>query len=140
MVSSLPCSAMPLAAALSDNPKISEIILYQLNGLIVVFLALASIWGLMELTGLYFRRVTTEPSGKKPESSESTAVVEAAPKPSASAAADPNPDEVVAVITAAVHVTLGEHARVASIVLNDGATQAWGIEGRRAIHSSRRAR
>src|SRR5690606_6809009 len=45
-----------LLASLPAYPSIPESLAFQLNGLIVVFIALGAIWGLMELSGLIFRR------------------------------------------------------------------------------------
>ena len=46
--------SIPLAT-LPAYPSIPESLAFQLNGLIVVFIALGAIWGLMELSGVIFR-------------------------------------------------------------------------------------
>ncbi len=78
---------------------------YQLNGLIVVLVALCAIWGVLELTGIYFRRVAASPT--VPDGLDAIA-------PAASAAAYVSP-ETVAVIAAAVSATIPGPHRIHAI-------------------------
>lgn len=123
---------LPLAAALPEHPALGDSIVYQLNGLVVVFVALSLIWALMEITALWFKRRAPAP---KPASvaSPSHAVAQAA----APEAIEP---AVVAAMAAAVHATLGAGMRITSIVRVDAPDQGWGLEGRRQIHSARKVR
>ena len=81
---------------------------YQLNGLIVVLVALCAIWGVLELTGIYFRRVAAAP--KSP--TEPVELDALAPALSAPAGVSP---ETVAVIAAAVSATLPGPHRIHAI-------------------------
>jgi hypothetical protein len=122
--------SLPFAASLPDFPALSDSIIYQINGLIVVFTALGLIWGLLELMALWFKwRVRS-------------AVPAAAPIVSAgkSVPAEDLSPELVAAMAAAVHVTLSGSARITSIVRVDTPDHEWTREGRRQIHSARKVR
>lgn len=122
----------PPLAALPDYPSVGESVLFQLNGLIVVFLALGSIWGMLELMGVIFRR-------SKPAVTPPASATTAAPTP-ASAPAGAVPPEIIAVISAAVHVaTAGQAHRIAAIVPAN-AELDWAREGRRTIFASHKTR
>ncbi len=120
-----------VAAALPSDPELMDLVAYQLNGLIVVLVALGSLWGFLELSGAYFRR-------RAPQ---------AAPRPTTPAASPPaapttsgTPPETMAIIAAAVYVTFGPNAKVASVVSLEPPSATWGQEGRRHLHATRRAR
>lgn len=120
---SLPFAAMPARMELGES------LVYQLNGLIVVFAALSAIWLLLEVTGAYFKRQAA--------ATVAPAAAPAAPPPAA-------PDEVlapelVAAITAAVHTAVGAGCRIEAIV-PAGATGEWAHEGRRQIFASHQLR
>lgn len=120
---------LPLAAALPEHPALGESIIYQLNGLVVVFTALCLIWGLLEVMALWFKRRVPAPV--------------TAPKPAAvppAAAPEAIEPAVVAAMAAAVHATLGGGMRITSIVRVDVPDHGWGLEGRRQIHSARKVR
>lgn len=121
-----------LAAALPDRPQLWESLGYQLNGLIVVFVALGMIWGLLEVLGLFFRRAEPKPAPAAAVAAPPAAAVPSAP------VADMAP-ELVAVITAAVHLTFGGRARIQAIVPVEP-EQGWAREGRRQIFSSHQVR
>lgn len=112
-----------LLARLPDHPSLTEKLGYQVNGVLVVFLALASIWLALEIVGKFFQRESTPASLK-------TAPVETTP-----AAIAP---EVLAVIAVAVHETFGDRAHISAIV--PIGNQAWAHEGRRQIFSSHQPR
>lgn len=120
-----------LGAALPPRPGLGESIVFQINGLVVVFLALASIWGVLELTGLFFRRRAVA----KP------AVKAAAPLPASPRAADASglPPETVAVIAAAVHAAVGAPHRI-EVIVPVGPSSDWAREGRRQIFASHQVR
>lgn len=115
-----------LAAALPDHPRLLDSIVFQFNGLIVVFAALSLIWGMLEVMGFYFRRVHQ------------------APEPVPAAAAGPvehegiSPEQVAA-ISAAVMALLGTPHRIQAIVPADPELN-WAQEGRRQIFASHRTR
>lgn len=99
-----------LIASLPEFPTLRESLAFQAIGLIVVFIALCSIWLLLELMGLYFRR------------RDSVAVESPVHAPSAEGAAvDP---ATAALITAAVHVSLGGNHRIHSITPAGSAREA----------------
>ncbi|MDQ5980814.1 MAG: glutaconyl-CoA/methylmalonyl-CoA decarboxylase subunit delta [Verrucomicrobiota bacterium] len=124
---------LPLAAALPEHPALGESIIYQLNGLVVVFTALCLIWGLLEVMALWFKRQAPA-TVRGPKS-----VAAAMPPPVANPGEDLEPT-VVAAMAAAVHATLGGGMRITSIVRVDAPDHGWGLEGRRQIHSARKVR
>ncbi len=121
-------------ATLPEFPSVLESLQFQFTGLIVVFVALGSIWGLLETTGWIFRRLTPLQSG--------TPAVQPAPAPSAAATTPGQavpaevPPEILAVIAAAVHVmTDGQPHRIITVTPHDPSFD-WAREGRRAIFAS----
>jgi hypothetical protein len=128
-------SAPLLLALLPDHASIKDLIGYQLSGLIVVFVALGSIWVLLEIVGAFFKNRQSAPAAA------SIAVPVAAAAPAAAPAPEVGlPPAIVAAIAAAVHVAVGGRPhRIASI--NPAPTAAaWAAEGRRDIFSSHRLR
>lgn len=126
-----PLHALP-AAALPDHPHLLESIAFQLNGLIVVFIALGLIWGMLEIMGIFFRRAERK----------------AVPTPGAIPAAAPLPAatvpegvtlEQVAAITAAIEFTFGPNHRIEAIVPYEPVLD-WAQEGRRQIFASHKTR
>jgi hypothetical protein len=135
--------APPLLAALPPNPTISETLVFQLNGLIVVSIALCSIWGAVELIGWFYKRAATA-AAKSPAPATSAlaagsigaseaAEIGTAPAPSG---IDPN---TITVIAAAVHATLGGRHRVRAITTGEVHIE-WAQEGRRQIFASHKVR
>jgi Na+-transporting methylmalonyl-CoA/oxaloacetate decarboxylase gamma subunit len=123
-------SLPPVVAYLSEYPTISESLGFQLTGLVVVFTALGSIWCLLELMALWFKR-----TGRAAKPAVAAAV--AAPAPVSPDGLEP---QVIAAMAAAVHATLGRTGRITSIVQVDAPDHGWGLEGRRQIHSARKVR
>jgi hypothetical protein len=119
--------------AVARTFTISESIVYQLNGLIVVFLALGSIWGLLSLTGAWFKKHEKRlaPAAQPAPATQPSAA-------SAANAADTTPPGLIVAITAAVHAACGGRARVVSV--SPSATGDWAREGRRQIFSSHKVR
>lgn len=118
-----------LAASLPLHPGLGESILFQINGLVVVFAALCSIWGMLELTGIYFRRASARP---KPAPLAVPATTPAKPVPEIS-------PQMIAAIAAAVSVALNARHRIDAIV-PIAAGQDWAQEGRRQIFASHQVR
>lgn len=136
--------SLPVAAALAEKPSVLETLGYQLNGMIVVFLALASIWLFLEIVGRFFKRSAAAQSAVAVAAPAApvaaTAPVPAAPAPSRAPAVPAGlAPELLAAITVAVHVTLGDRARVQAIVPVP-LTQAWAHDGRRQIFASHQPR
>ncbi|MBP6864302.1 MAG: OadG family protein [Candidatus Didemnitutus sp.] len=136
--------SLPVAAALAEKPSVLETLGYQLNGMIVVFLALASIWLFLEIVGRFFKRSAAAQSAAAVAAPAApvaaTAPVPAAPAPSRAPAVPAGlAPELLAAITVAVHVTLGDRARVQAIVPVP-LTQAWAHDGRRQIFASHQPR
>ncbi|MFH1500175.1 MAG: OadG family transporter subunit [Verrucomicrobiota bacterium] len=123
-------NASPILAALPEHPELSQTISFQLSGLVVVFLVLGSIWFLLEILGKIF--VARAKAAAKP------AAPAPAPVPAGPAAADDHiAPEIVALIAAAVHLTVGAGHRIVAIApLNPH----WALEGRRQIFASHRPR
>ena len=132
---------LPLAAALTDKPALLDAIRYQAVGLIVVFAALGSIWGLMELMGWIFRAVERREVARATESA--TAEPSALLVEPTTCSISP---QVLAVITAAAHDCLQAGDRIVSIVPvapvphGDVNLLAWSSEGRRQIFASHKLR
>lgn len=121
----------PPLAALPDHPGLLENLGFQLNGLIVVFTALALIWGLMELLGACFRQRAASAQLRATAS-----LPAAAPVPPAETGTPPGH---LVVIAAAVHATLGARTRIVALAPHPDA-QDWAAEGRRQIFSTRKVR
>ena len=118
-----------ILGVLSDRPTLSETIPYQLTGLMVVFTALGLIWVALTLSGLLFKRIAKAQA----------IAASAAPAPTPTPIVDELPPELVAVITAAVKVTLDGAYRIQAIVPVE-TDQGWMHEGRRQIFSSHKVR
>jgi hypothetical protein len=125
-----PVTLLPLAAALPERPGLADSMVYQLNGLVVVFTALGLIWGLLELMAVWFKRTAR---AAKP----AAVAAAAAPAPVAPDGLEP---QVIAAMAAAVHAALGGSPRITSIVRVDTPDHEWVLEGRRQIHSARKVR
>lgn len=136
----------PPLSTLADYPSLSDSLLFQLNGLVVVFIALGSIWGLMEVTGLFFRRhsaASSKPataalaSGISPSAALPAVPARAA---AASPSAPPSADEdLTAVIAASVAAVVGAPHRIHAVTI--AADQLdWAREGRREIFASHHTR
>jgi Na+-transporting methylmalonyl-CoA/oxaloacetate decarboxylase gamma subunit len=125
-----------LFGILPEFPSVSETLGFQLTGLVVVFVALGSIWGLTELTGFFFKRAAArEPQGA-PQPAPAPAA--ASPEPAATAPEAISP-EIFAVIAAAIHVTLGGRFRIQTITPVEH-PRDWAQEGRRQIFASHKVR
>lgn len=136
--------SLPVAAALAEKPSVLETLGFQLNGMIVVFLALASIWLFLEIVGRFFKRSAAEKSAAAVAAPAAAVPVPVSvPAASAPSRAPAVPaglaPELLAAITVAVHVTLGDRARVQAIVPVP-LTQAWAHDGRRQIFASHQPR
>ena len=125
-----------LFGILPEFPSVSETLGFQLTGLVVVFVALGSIWGLTELTGFFFKRAAArEPQGA-PQPAPAPAA--ASPEPAATAPEAISP-EIFAVIATAIHVTLGGRFRIQTITPVEH-PRDWAQEGRRQIFASHKVR
>lgn len=125
-------TARPFLATLPEYPSLGESIAFQLNGLIVVFVALGAIWALLELTGVFFKR--RQPAPKKSVSAPAPASAPPAPAPP-----DTLTPAIAAVIAAAVATVLKSPHRIQSINAENPARD-WAHEGRREIFGSHRIR
>lgn len=118
--------SIPLAS-LPAYPSIPESLAFQLNGLIVVFIALGAIWGLMELSGVIFRRQ----SQRQNLESVRPAIV---PQRS-----EEVPPEILAVIAAVVATVINQPHRI-NRVSTESPVRDWAREGRREIFDSHKVR
>lgn len=123
---------LPLAA-LPEYPTFGESLAFQLNGLIVVFLALGSIWGLLELMGVFFRRRREQAVAIPPASAS------AAETPAPVAAHGAIPPEILAVIAAAVATVVNQPHRISQVAA-ESPSRDWAREGRREIFGSHKLR
>lgn len=130
----------PPLAALAEYPSLGDTVAFQINGLIVVFLVLGSIWFLLELIGKVFQRRDAALAKARSIAPAPAAVVPASPTATSPAASsDGPPPEIVALIAAVVHTTFGPGHRIAAI--NPARIdQDWAREGRRQIFASHRVR
>lgn len=127
-------SPLALLGLLPPYPTAKEMLSFQATGLLIVFLALGSIWFALEIIGRIFRYLEKRPAAAP------VAVTTPAPVAAAAPAADTGlPGEVLAAIAAAVHVTLGPGGRVAA-VRSLTTDQDWAREGRCQIFASHRLR
>jgi hypothetical protein len=115
---------LPLPLALSEYPGFAELIAFQATGLVVVFLALGSIWAATELIGRFF------------SSRPAPAPAVPAPGPASVDAIDP---ATVVLIAAAVHATVGAPHRIHAITAADHPVD-WAREGRRSHFASHQIR
>lgn len=129
-----PTSFPPVLGALDPYPKLADSLVFQLNGLIVVFVALGSIWGAMELIGWFFKRQARRATAAPPQPVASPPP--AAARPAEEGWLDPR---TVAAVTAAVHFTVGTGYRIRAIAAS-GPIVEWAQEGRRQIFASHRVR
>jgi hypothetical protein len=127
-------SLWPLAATLPDHPALGESIIFQLNGLVVVFTALGLIWGLVEVMAFWFKRRARTVAASLPTPAPAAAV---APSVPGNEGMEP---ALVAAIAGAIHATLGAATRITSVVRVDAPDHGWSLEGRRQIHSARKVR
>jgi glutaconyl-CoA decarboxylase len=121
-------SLPPVFGVLSRHPNFGESFAYQLTGLMVVFTALGLIWLSLTLLGIYFKRMV-------PAKIEPAPVADAIP---VGVPADGLSPELVAVIAAAVQMSLQGSYRIQAIVPVRG--QDWAHEGRRQIFASHQVR
>lgn len=127
--------------ALPEHPKLGENLVYQFNGLVVVFIALGMIWVMMEIMGAVFRRIAANQSARAaavpaPAAAEPSAP---APAPAGVPATEGIDPATYAAIVAAVYCTLGTGHRVVGVT-SVADTRDWSREGRRDHFSSHRVR
>lgn len=120
--------------------SLGESLEFQFLGALVVFTVLGLLWGMLELSGLVFRRLD---EGKRSVSLQS------GNQGSGRIPAERSvgiPEEIMVVVAAAVHVTCKEQVRILSVQptpsesISQLSLQAWTVEGRRQIFDSRRVR
>ncbi len=123
--------------ALPAYPEFGESLVFQFNGLVVVFLALGLIWGLMEALGFVFRRIAARDAAR---------ALLAPPPVVATPATPPDPAPVptidpviLAVVAAAVHRTVGAPHRIVGVTALTDAVD-WSREGRRDHFQTHRIR
>ena len=135
MISKLFLASGAVVAAASDAGSMEAI----KDGLLIAFLAVAIVWLLIDarrnLIATYGGAVAPAPQSAAPASPARTPA--SAPAP----AGQPSP-EILAVIAAAVHTTLGRSAQIVSVSTDEDETEAltWAAEGRRAIYATRKVR
>lgn len=120
--------------ALDDYPSMSDLIAYQLTGLVVVFIALGAIWAMVEIVGFFFKRAAKPSVAIKPPAS--------APAPvstSTSSLEEGISPQLLAVISASVFAVVGSRARIQSVAISNVAP-VWAHEGRRQHFGSHRVR
>ncbi len=130
-------SVQPCLAILPDFPSINQVIGYQITGLAVVFIALGSLWGMMELLGAVFRAKSAREAAAAAaaRAAQPAAVTPPTPEP-----ADSSPGQLIAVIVASVHTALGGRAHKIVAIHAPEASASWSVEGRREVFVSHRVR
>lgn len=132
-----------LGTAIPARPDLGEVIGFQLNGLIVVGAALGLIWGMLELLGAIFRRISAAEAAAAAKVAASTPAAPAqptAPSPAPAPAAPGSiPETDLVLIAAAVHAALGARARIIALSPRPEARD-WAVEGRRAIFATHKVR
>jgi Na+-transporting methylmalonyl-CoA/oxaloacetate decarboxylase gamma subunit len=127
---SFPFSSETPLAAISEFPSIGESLAFQLNGLVVVFIALGSIWALLELMGLFFRRAPAH---------RANASIPICDVKNANPTSEETAPELIAVIAAAVATVIKQPHRINRIAAGSP-SRDWASEGRREIFGSHRIR
>ena len=128
--------------ALPEHPKLGENLVYQFNGLVVVFIALGMIWVMMEVMGAVFRRVAANQSARAAAVPAAAVAEPVAPPPApvgVPAATEGIDPATYAAIVAAVYCTLGTGHRIVGVTSVVDARD-WSREGRRDHFSSHRVR
>lgn len=123
----------PVFATLPEFPPFSDSLVFQLNGLAVVFVALGAIWGLLELIGRLFRLASRVAANARAKASAAAAAVAAASQPEDVTRL---PEEVLAAISASVTVALNGARHRITAVTPEVPSLDWAREGRRAIFAS----
>jgi hypothetical protein len=155
-----------MLGVLPDHPHFGESVAFQINGLLVVFVALGAIWGVLEIIGELFRIIAAHQAAalerKAPPALPPAPVVTVAtavppPAPALTYAliaatvdtfahgrvrivsVEPDPQLVRALIAATVHCMFEGKARIVAVNTAHPDT-SWAREGRRDIFSSHRVR
>ncbi len=129
MISRLFLATGATVAATSDTGSMETI----KNVLLVVFLAVGVVWLLIDAR----RNLIATYGGAAPATPQSAPV----PVAAAPAAAGKLSPEILAVISAAVHATLGRSSQIISIAnADEDESMTWAAEGRRAIYATRKVR
>lgn len=150
--------AILAAAALPERPGLVECLEFQFLGLIIVLVALASLWLICEFSGTAFssarvKEVQSFGGGEVFDDEAEQDVVHAAVAAAVHATMGPGhrivsasevsgeDPAVVAAVTAGVHLALGPGHRIVSIrVAVDPSRAAWAAEGRRQQFEGRNVR
>ena len=132
MISRLFLASAPVLAIASDAGPLETI----KNVLLIAFLGIGCVWLLLEA-----RRNLITDYGKAAPAPAPIPAPAATPvdAPRRSGGERPSP-EVLAVLAAAVHSTLGGASRIVSISSDDEDAHTWAAEGRRAIYATRKVR
>jgi hypothetical protein len=140
---------------ISATLRFGDSVVFQLDGLLFVFIALGLTWAAIAVLGVYFKRAAiaaaasaaaTAAAAKAQPAAPSVPVAApapAVPAPIVLAASEPAPitdlpPELVAVIAGAVQLTLRDAYRIRAIVPVAG--HDWAHEGRRQIFASHQIR
>lgn len=155
-----------MLGVLPDYPHFGESVAYQINGLLVVFVALGAIWGVLEIIGELFRIIAARkaaalerrappalpPAPVAPVGTSAPPLTPALTHALIAATVDtfaqgrarivsvePDPLLVRALIAATVHCLFEGRARIVAVNTAHPDT-SWAREGRRDIFSSHRVR
>jgi hypothetical protein len=140
---------------ISATLRFGDSVVFQLDGLAFVFIALGLTWAAIAVLGVYFKRVAIAAAASAAATAAAAKVQPvapvvpvAAPAPAVPAAIVPVvpapapitdlPPELIAVIAAAVQLTLRDAYRIHAIVPVAG--HDWAHEGRRQIFASHQVR
>lgn len=107
----------------------------HLAGMVMVMVTLTILWGVCAVTAKLVQILTPTPAAQQPNAHELAKSVSR--KPPAEILPDVIPPELVAVIAAAVSVSIGQKVRIVSI--KPSSTQ-WERAGRQAVLTSHRIR
>jgi hypothetical protein len=125
-----------LFGILPERPALLESLGYQINGLVVIFLALGLIWSVTELVGLYFKKQIALAEARAEAVPTAPPFIDTQAEPKAKSNGH-LPLELVVAITAAVKVVLRDRRhKVHGISTHTD----WAREGRRQIFASHKVR
>lgn len=130
MISRILLVAGPVAAIATDSGALQTV----KDVLLIAFLAIGAVWLIVDI-----RRNLAATYGSA-EPLPAPQPTPATTSPAARVAGERPSPELLAVIAAAVHSTLGRDSRIIAISGEGDDVQSWAAEGRRAIYATRKVR
>jgi len=131
MISKLFLASGAVTAAVADAGSMETL----KDVLLIVFLAVGTVWLLIDARRNLIATYGGGAQSPAPQQAQVPGNRASVPAPAGQLA-----PEILAVIAAAVHTTLGRSSRIVSISTDDEEAHAWALEGRRAIYATHKVR